>query len=1166
MPILAAFVVVIIPLLAVYELFTRDETYAVHVARLLAIFLLIWLLALALLIVEYITRQRFFREAEVARERLRMALMSSKAVVWERDLTTGLSTWFGDLRTVFSLPEDTPAQQSVDLGRYIHPDDRDRVLRAVSTAQEEHGYFREEFRIIRANGTVGWISSAGEFHNGKHGDPERMLGMAVDVTPRKAAEEALKSSEERFSKAFRQSPLALTLTSARDHRYLDVNETFEQITGWRRDEVIGHTPLELQLWVNPAERYEFVRLLSEKGSVRNTEVRFRCKNGTQRFGLGAGELIEIEGEPCILSVIADITDRKEAEDALRQSEEQFSKAFRQSPMSLSLSRIKDHQYIDVNETFERMTGWRRDEVIGRPASGIHLWVDPEQRVRMVERARKEGSLRNLEFRFRCKDGGEKVGMASAELMEIAGEPCILFVVADITDRKLASEALILKEHELSEAQRLAHIGNWRWFPGSGEVNWSDELYRIHGCDPQLFQPSASDLSRLFTPESWGKLQAMMRGAMRKRTVQELDLQIIRPDGTCRWVRARGEAVYDSNEEVVCLRGTAQDITEGKQAEQKLQEYERVIEGTAEMITVVDRDYKYVIANQAFLNHYKLAREQVVGRTIWEVLTGDEIELVIKETLDNCFQGRAIQFDIKYISAGRGARDLMMSYLPIDGPDGIERVAFILQDISERRRTDEALRVSEQRLRLAVQAGRMYVYDWNAESDVIVRSPDCVDILGEGASAETTHDAALAHVHKDDLEPYQLCFAAITPDMSPSPFTYRYVRSDGTVVWLENRSRGLFDETGKLLGKVGVVVDVTERKRAEQALRESEERFRLVANTAPVMIWMSGTDKLCNYFNQPWLEFTGRAMEAQLGDGWTAGVHADDLELCLKTYEQAFDARKPFTMQYRLRRHDGEYRWVVDIGVPRFDAGGLFAGYIGSCIDVTERKQAEEALAHVGRRLIQAHEEERTWIARELHDDINQRLALMAIELEQWRQHLPESTIDLAASVQRFRHRLMEISKDVQGLSHRLHSSKLEYLGIVAAANSFCQDLSQQHKVHVAFTHSDIPRHLPSEVSLAIFRVLQEALQNAVKYSRAREYTVELSGTPGEIELQVVDSGVGFDVAGAMNGQGLGLISMRERLQLVGGTLAIDSRPGQGTTIRARVPFLRAETINMIATG
>ena len=340
----------------------------------------------------------------------------------------------------------------------------------------------------------------------------------------------------------------------------------------------------------------------------------------------------------------------------------------------------------------------------------------------------------------------------------------------------------------------------------------------------------------------------------------------------------------------------------------------------------------------------------------------------------------------------------------------------------------------------------------------------------------------------------------------------------------------------------------------EKVRESEQRFRLVANTAPVLIWMSGPDKLRNYFNQPWLEFTGRELQTELGNGWSEGVHPDDLKNCLETYTRAFDLRESFKMQYRLRRYDGEYRWILDIGVPRLNLDGSFAGYIGSCLDVTDHKEAEQTLAEMGRKLIEAHEEERTWIARELHDDVNQRIALVAVQLGHWAQDPPNSRIEITNHIRHVRMDLSELGNDIQALSHRLHSSKLEYLGIATAASSFCKELSDRQKVQIAFRHEEIPHNLPKEISLCLFRVLQEALQNAVKHSGERHFSVELLGTSGEIELTVNDKGVGFDPQHAFNHHGLGLISMRERLKLLGGEFYIKSEPGHGTTITARVPL------------
>ncbi|MBZ5503818.1 MAG: PAS domain S-box protein [Acidobacteriia bacterium] len=351
-------------------------------------------------------------------------------------------------------------------------------------------------------------------------------------------------------------------------------------------------------------------------------------------------------------------------------------------------------------------------------------------------------------------------------------------------------------------------------------------------------------------------------------------------------------------------------------------------------------------------------------------------------------------------------------------------------------------------------------------------------------------------------------------------------------------------------------DITERKQAEHTARESERRFRSVANTAPVMIWMSGPDKLCNYFNQPWLDFTGRPLETELGNGWAEGVHPEDLEMCLKTYTKAFDWREAFQMEYRLRRHDGEFRWILDQGVPRFNADGSFAGYIGSCVDITERKLAEEVLSTFSQRLIDAQEEERSRIARELHDDISQRLAMLALTLDGLKHDLPASAAELRRKVGKARKKVKDLGTTIRALSHGLHSFSLEHFGLVAAARGFCKELSERQGVEIECHFENIPTDLPKEISLCLFRVLQEALQNATKHSGSRHLRVSLMGGASEIKLIVHDSGIGFEPEEAIkgHGHGLGLISMKERLKVVRGELLIDSRLQDGTTIHARVPL------------
>jgi PAS domain S-box-containing protein len=346
----------------------------------------------------------------------------------------------------------------------------------------------------------------------------------------------------------------------------------------------------------------------------------------------------------------------------------------------------------------------------------------------------------------------------------------------------------------------------------------------------------------------------------------------------------------------------------------------------------------------------------------------------------------------------------------------------------------------------------------------------------------------------------------------------------------------------------------ELRKSAVELRESEGRFRVVADTAPVLIWMSSTDKLFTFFNKGWLDFTGQSMEHELGEGWAAGVHQDDLSGCLRTYSAAFDARVDFEKEYRLKRFDGKYRWIVDRGVPRFESDGTFCGYIGSCVDITDRKMTEESLAELSGRLITAQEEERTCIARELHDDFSQRLAILSIDIGNLWKMLPESDLEERARIAEILKGTRELSSDLHSLSHQLHSTKLELLGLVSALRGLCEELGAKFKIQIEFAERGIASEIPKDVALCLFRVAQEALGNVVKHSRAKQAHVELTATSNGIRVRVVDAGVGFDPAVRNGSAGLGLVSMRERLRLIGGGLSVQSAPMRGTEILAAVPL------------
>ena len=223
-------------------------------------------------------------------------------------------------------------------------------------------------------------------------------------------------------------------------------------------------------------------------------------------------------------------------------------------------------------------------------------------------------------------------------------------------------------------------------------------------------------------------------------------------------------------------------------------------------------------------------------------------------------------------------------------------------------------------------------------------------------------------------------------------------------------------------------------------------------------------------------------------------------------------------------------------------------------DITEQKRAEEALSMVSQRLIEAQEEDRARLARELHDDISQRLVMLGMGLDRLMHKPSTSAAELRGELLQARQRISELVKDLQALSQRLHSSNLELLGLAPAAAGLCKELSDQQDVKVDFSAENIPQELPHLIALCVFRVLQEALQNAIKHSGSRHFQASLKCGDNNIELTVQDSGVGFDPQEATRRRGLGLTSMKERLKLVDGELSIRSEPGRGTTIHARLPL------------
>jgi len=502
------------------------------------------------------------------------------------------------------------------------------------------------------------------------------------------------------------------------------------------------------------------------------------------------------------------------------------------------------------------------------------------------------------------------------------------------------------------------------------------------------------------------------------------------------------------------------------------------------------------------------------------------------------------------------------------------IVSLVLNLSRRRRAERSLRETEERMKLAAAAAQLGTWEWDFASNKVRVDGPGRQRFAAGDESDSDYSRFLRTVHPEDRDSVAQAVAKALCGDGNYKHAHRHLLADGQVRWITARGRVEFDSEHKPVRMRGVGMDVTARKQAEDQARESERQFLLIANSAPVLIWTSGPDKLCTFFNQPWLDFRGRALEKELGNGWKEGVHPDDLTNCLKTYTESFDARRPFTMEYRLRRQDGQYRWVSDHGLPRYDIRKAFLGYVGSCVDVTERKETEaeaqrsqQELAHVSRVSLLAA------LAGSLAHELNQPLTAIVSNAEATQRFMSGGL----ANDEQMREALKDIAEQGQrageiiaGMRAMLKKDPGQMAGL---------DLNEVVREVLEMMHSDLViRRVKPVLRLdpllppvkghvvELQQVLLNLVMNAcdaMSDARAdrRQLTIESrSVTANEVEVSVADSGPGFPEemlphvfepfrTTKAEGLGLGLAICRSIITTHGGRLMAANNANEGATVR-----------------
>jgi PAS domain S-box-containing protein len=585
--------------------------------------------------------------------------------------------------------EEVLGRKTTEINTWVEPGDRDKILKKI---MQQGRLYSEECQFRVKSGEVHTILFSTEIIN--IAGERCLISVGTDITERIKIEKALRESEEKFSLAFNSSPDMMIITEFKEGKYVEVNDSFVKNTGYSREELFSRKIEELNLWANKEDADEMIRLIQEQGKVRNEEWDFRAKSGEIHTWLCSADVVTIGGEPMMLAVASDITEQKKSREALRESEEKFSKAFHSCPFSISISRLSDGKFIEVNDAFLRDKGYTREEIIGRSSREFTIWADDSEMKRLMRTLRGGGRIVNEEFRFRTKKGHIRTGLISAEIISIGNEPCMLVLNNDITQQKQAAEQLRLLSSVTQQVSDSTIITdpqfNITYMNRAAQELLGYTLNEVRGKNLEMFnavQPARKIKRSVINTVSGGEVYSDVITKKRK-------------DGTSIICDCRLSPLYDENGKIHSYIDVERDVTRQKEVEEKLREHKNLIDSILatmpEGVLVIDSKDHIVLANKAFQNIFHTGRKALNEKRLHEILPVDKFFNLHKTIMSTDEEKMTLEFRYKVQNI---EKIIFCIIVKMDG----ELTLLTFSDVSGEREEEEKLYLTDRLVSLGEMA-------------------------------------------------------------------------------------------------------------------------------------------------------------------------------------------------------------------------------------------------------------------------------------------------------------------------------------------------------------------------------------------------------------------------------------------------------------------------------